>query len=586
MPMELHWVRHDHYQKTSDRKPYKTLPDPDAPYALVRGPVVYAVDDIWYKGDTADFSKGWMDSVRYVLSDPAGLHRLPAPGVDILGPGYEVPLRLADGRFVAIPVYPFANIGKWYRDAAHKPDSNTAAWGYAIWLKGAIPMALSLPKIFGNNMVLQRGGAVPVWGMAPAGARVTVGFGGQQKTATADGQGKWKLALDPLVGSASPAEMVVTDGMGGVVRYKNVLVGEVWLCSGQSNMEYSMRKNSKFEKAAHGAGPVNELERANNPNIRIFLVRTNYSKADNRGQPWDTAVGKPLRDFSAPGYFFAKDLYERLQVPIGVIANAVPGSAIEPFLPGGEDGGDTAASRGKFYQTMVRPLAPYAIKGFCWYQGETNCFLNDTIRYPQKMRTLIESWRGLWQDPGLSFYFVQIAPFYYSHSTGGDQPHTPESEPAFWAAQEKALALPHTGMVVTSDLVDSLQDLHPAYKWEIGRRLALWALAKDYGQALVYSGPRYRQATAKGRKMIVVFDETGGGLVSHDGKSLDWFDIAGADGKFVRAKAIIEGKDKVIVEAKDVRTPVAVRFGWNEAAQPNLYNKEGLPAMPFRSLQY
>jgi len=578
LPMALQWVRHEHYLKTADRKPYKTSPDDDAPYALVRGPVVYAVDDIWYKGDTADFSKGWMDSVRYILSDPGSFRQVAAAGEDILGPGYEVSLRLRDGRVAALPVYPFANIGKWYRDAAHKPDSNAAAWGYAIWLKGVAPVALSLPKIFGDNMVLQRGVPVPVWGMASAGAVVTVEFGAQRRQATADGQGRWKVELDPLVASASPAEMTVTDEAGESVRFKNVLVGEVWLCSGQSNMEYSMRKNSKFEKAAHGAGPENELERANNPDIRIFLVRTNYSKPDelNIRRAWDTAAGAPLRDFSAPGYFFAKELYQRLHVPIGVIANAVPGSAIEPFLP------DT----GKFYQTMVKPLAPYALRGFCWYQGETNCFLNDTIRYAAKMKTLINSWRQLWEKDSLSFYFVQIAPYHYSHSTGGAQTHTPESEPAFWAAQEKALVLPHTGMVVTSDLVDSLQDLHPAYKWEIGRRLALWALAKDYGQGVICSGPVYNSAVVKGRRVAIVFGETGSGLTSRDGQAPDWFEIAGADGKFVRARAAIEGKDTVIVTAKGVRKPTGVRFGWNEAAQPNLYNKEGLPAMPFRVLQF
>ena len=330
-----------------------------------------------------------------------------------------------------------------------------------------------------------------------------------------------------------------------------------------------MRKNSKFEKAARGAGPENELEKADNPMIRIFLVRNNYSKPDTKNirRAWDTAAGAPLRDFSAPGYFFAKELYSKLHVPIGVISNAVPGSAIEPFLP------DT----GKFYVTMVKPLAPFALKGFCWYQGETNCFMGDTAQYPEKMKRLIDSWRGLWGSRELPFYFVQIAPFFYSKTRGSVY-----LEPAFWGAQEKALALPHTGMVVTSDLVDSLQDLHPAYKWEIGRRLALWALAKDYGQPGVYSGPVYKNMIIKGHKIELSFGEVGSGLVSHDGRALDWFEVAGVDGRFVQATAKIEGNDKVVVSAKGVDSPMVVRFGWNETAQPNLYNKEGLPAMPFR----
>ncbi|HEY4061073.1 MAG TPA: beta-L-arabinofuranosidase domain-containing protein [Puia sp.] len=592
LPMQLQWVRHEHYLKTSDRKPYKTSPDPDAPYALVRGPVVYALDDIWYRGDTADFSKGWMDTVKFVLADPNKLRQIPVSTGDLLGPGYEVPIRLANGQKTSLPVYPFANIGKWYRDPAHKPDSNSAAWTYAIWLKGVAlsagdgaavqPAKLSLPKIFGDNMVLQRNSPVPVWGSAAAGETVIVRFGSQEKKTVADAVGGWKVLLDPLSASDKPEEMVVASPVA-TIRLKNILVGEVWLCSGQSNMEYSMRKNGKFEKAAHGSGPADELDKANNPLIRIFLVRNNYSKPDiHIRRTWDTAAGVPLRDFSAAGYFFAKELYRQLGVPIGIISSSVSGSRIEPWLPGSGNGEKDTASTGKFYETMIRPLAPFALKGFLWYQGESNCFLNDTLRYTSKMKTLIGSWRSLWQEPDASFYWVQIAPFYYSHSTGGDQPHTPESEPAFWEAQERALALPHTGMIVTTDLVDSLQDLHPAYKWEIGRRLALYALAKDYGKGLVYSGPWYKTMVVKGDKIEVSFSDTGGGLVSKDGRPLNWFSIAGRDHNFVPASAVIEGKDKLLVSAKGVGSPDAIRFGWNEGAQPNLFNKEGLPAMPFR----
>jgi len=560
LPMELGWVRHEHYLKTSDRKPYKTyLTDPaDAPYALVRGPVVYAVDDIWYKGDTADF-RGSMDSVKYVLAPVSGLRQV-AASAGILGPGYEVPVVLAGGREAVMPVYPFANIGKWYRDAEHKPDSNAAAWKYAIWLKGVAPVSLSLPKIFEDNMVLQRGRKVPVWGIASPGRVVSVEFGGKVQTAEADRTGEWRVELGPLEASAVGRELVVRDDAGGTVKFRNVLVGEVWLCSGQSNMEYTMRKNSKFDT----------VEEAGDPEIRLFLVGTHYSKPEARGV-WNPAVGEGLRAFSAPGYFFAKELHARLRVPVGVIANAVPGSAIEPYLP----------DSGKFYTTMVKPLAPYGIRGFCWYQGETNCFENDTVAYPGKMKRLVEGWRGLWEGADLPFYFVQIAPFYYSKSNGGGQPHSVESEADFWGAQEKALALPHTGMVVTSDLVDSLKDLHPGHKREVGRRLALWALAKDYGQRLVCSGPVFRGATVKGKKVEIGFDEVGSGLVSHNTRPLDWFEVAGADGRFVPAKAKIAGVGKVVLSS-GVKDPKAVRFGWNEAAQPNLFNKEGLPAMPFR----
>jgi len=197
------------------------------------------------------------------------------------------------------------------------------------------------------------------------------------------------------------------------------------------------------------------------------------------------------------------------------------------------------------------------------------------------MKTLIESWRNLWGNANLPFYYVQIAPFYYSRSNGGNQTHSPTAEPAFWEAQETALKLPHTGMVVTTDLVDSFQELHPPYKWEIGRRLALLALANDYHQPVICSGPVFQSAKAKGKTITLTFADTGSGLVSHDGKPLDWFETAGRNGNFVAASAAIDGNNKIIVKAKT--KPVAIRFGWNEAAQPNLYNRAGLPAMPFRA---
>ncbi len=235
LPMELQWVKHGHYQKTTDRKPYKTTEDNDPPFALVRGPVVYAVDDIWYKGDTAIFGKGWMDSLRYVAGNAAQLRQLPSPGKDILGPGYEVQLLLAHdgwGGKTSIPAYPFANIGKWYRDPAHKPDSNSAAWTYAIWLKALpdapehISGALSLPYIFGDNMVFQRNTPIPVWGNAHAGATVTLDFNQQTKTTTADARGRWRINLDPIPASFTPGVMRITSDSATVIM-RNILVGEV-----------------------------------------------------------------------------------------------------------------------------------------------------------------------------------------------------------------------------------------------------------------------------------------------------------------------------------------------------------------------
>jgi sialate O-acetylesterase len=449
---------------------------------------------------------------------------------------------------------------------------------------------LRLPFIIGSNMVLQRDKPVPVWGYGVAGEQVTVQFKGQHKTALADASGKWQLFLDPLPASAQPAGMIVS-AKGSTIRLQNILVGEVWLCSGQSNMEYSMRKNSKFEKALRSNAPENELEKANNPLIRIFLVRNDFSKPHPVRHTWDTAAGAPLRDFSAAGYFFAKELCAKLNIPIGVVSAAIPGSRIEPWMPPAgvvrEDTNrqtpdSTNGDAGKFYTTMISPLAPFALRGFLWYQGESNCFLNDTVQYTGKMEVLINSWRRLWANNTLPFYYVQIAPFYYSRSKDG-RPHSEQTLAEFRRAQAAALALPHTGMIITTDLADNLDDIHPAYKWEIGRRLALLALANDYKKKVEYCGPVFRQLKVTGNTLVLYFDHTGGGLASSDGKPLTWFCLAGIDGRFVAADAVIKD-NTVVLTAPGITSPAAVQFAWNESAQPNLFNKEGLPAAPFHKV--
>jgi len=469
----------------------------------------------------------------------------------------------------------------------------------ALLYAGTGMTQLRLPFVIGSNMVLQRGRPVPVWGDAPAGEEVTVQFKQQRKTITADASGKWRLELLPMEASAQPADMIIT-AKDTSIRLQNILVGEVWLCSGQSNMEYSMRKNSKFEKAqrchacpelAEGS-PENELKKAGNPLIRIFLVRTDYSKPHPLRHQWDTAAGTPLKDFSAAGYFFAKELYAQLHIPIGIISSAVSGSRIEPWMPPAATTGITASSKdtgsndgatGKFYNTMISPLAPFALRGFLWYQGESNCFLNDTVTYTAKMEKLIGSWRRLWSSNTLPFYYVQLAPFYYSRSKDG-RPHTEQTLAEFRRAQTAVLAVPHTGMIITTDLVDNLEDIHPAYKWEVGRRLALLALAKEYGVKKAYSGPVFQKLQPAGNKAVLYFEHTGGGLVSSDNKPLSWFSIAGPDGVFVPAEASIKN-NTVIVSAPGIAKPAAVRFAWNEAAQPNLFNKNGLPAAPFNTLE-
>jgi len=438
-------------------------------------------------------------------------------------------------------------------------------------------------------MVLQRNKPVAIWGTAAAGENITVKFGRQIKKTTADASGKWQVMLDAMKASASPADMTIAGS--NTLTLKNILVGEVWLCSGQSNMEYTMMKESKFANAVRSKGlDSTALKAERNTNIRLFLVKRDLTKPDGGGvnKGWNPAEGEYLRAFSAAGYFFAKKLYEELGIPVGMIASSVSGSAIEPWLSGtpvknSEDGIEKIDKTlpGKFYTGMIKPLAPFTLKGFLWYQGETNCFQAETTDYTKKFTHLINSWRQLWQNENASFYFVQIAP--HSYSKNKDKiVLTEETLPRFREAQAAALSLPHTGMIITTDLVDNIEDIHPTYKWEIGRRLALLALANDYGKRITSSGPQLKKATVKGSEIELQFTNTGSGLTSIDNKPLNWFSVAGADKKFVAANATIKGNN-VIISATDVTAPKYVRFGWDEAAQPNLFNREGLPAVPFRT---
>jgi len=448
-----------------------------------------------------------------------------------------------------------------------------------------------LPKVLGNNMVLQRNAPLPIWGTAAAGEKVTVKFSKQTKSTVTDASGNWLIKLDPMPASAKPARLIIS-GIN-TIKLENILVGEVWLCSGQSNMQYEMRKNSKVKKPNTNTAnsPVDELDYAHNPQIRIFLVtQKNLLKPDSTHSGWRVAEDSALRAFSAVGYFFAKNLQHDLKVPVGIISSAVSGSRIEPWAP--QEAFDAIpyfkvnnikidGDPGKFYAKMIEPVAPFALKGFLWYQGESNCFLGETICYTYKMEALINSWRKLWSDKTLPFYYVQIAPYYYTQGKG-PVTYTPFTEPELREAQAAALQIPHTGMIITTDLNDDLKNIHPPFKWEIGRRLELQALANTYNQPVAFSGPVYKSMKISSNKIILEFDHPGAGLTSHDGKPLTDFTIAGADGNFVTADAIIKG-NTVEVSAGSVTKPVAARFAWSESAQPNFYNKDGLPAAPFRT---
>lgn len=439
-----------------------------------------------------------------------------------------------------------------------------------------------LPQILASNMVLQRDQPINIWGFAAAGEVVKVDFAGQTKQTITDQNGKWAVVLSALKTSSVPQNMTIAGS--NTIELNNILVGEVWLCSGQSNMEYQMRKLAKIPKPKNEklGFPADEVAKAKNTQIRIFLVnRKALTRPDDVHKSWSVAQDSALRAFSAVGYFFAKEVQEKLGVPVGIISSAVSGSAIEPWIsPEGfaEETyfKDTKVSNdpGKFYSTMIEPLSDFKISGFLWYQGETNCFLNETISYSYKLKSLINLWRKAWGEQ-LPFYYVQIAPFNYSKQKSDKVILTADTEPNFWEAQQQVLRLPNTGMISTTDLNDNGEDLHPTYKWEVGKRLALLALAKTYHQPVNYSGPVYKNVVFKGTRAILSFDH----LVSMD--AIAGFTIAGKNGKFVAANATVQG-GKVVVSAKEITKPIAVRYNWNENPSGNFYSN-GLPALPFRT---
>ncbi|WP_248284658.1 sialate O-acetylesterase [Pedobacter fastidiosus] len=440
-----------------------------------------------------------------------------------------------------------------------------------------------LPQILSSNMVLQREKPINIWGFASPSEKIEVTFAGQSKTTITDKTGNWSVILSPLKTSSKPQTMTISGS--NKIELTNILVGEVWVCSGQSNMEYAMRKLAKIPKPKNEklGFPSDEVAKAKNNQIRIFLVnRKQLNKPDSIHKSWAVAQDSALRSFSAVGYFFAKEVQEKLGIPVGMISSAIPGSAIEPWIS--EDAfaqedyfknQKVSNDPGKFYPTMIEPLTKFKIKGILWYQGETNCFLNETISYSYKLKTLVNLWRKAWGEQ-LPFYYVQIAPFDYSKQKSDKVVLTPDTEPNFWEAQQQVLRLHNTGIISTSDLNDNGGDLHPTYKWEVGRRLALLALAKTYNQQISFSGPIYKTVNFKDGKAVLDFD-----YLKTPNSSLTGFTIAGSDGKFVNADAIFKD-GKVIVSAKDVKEPKAIRYNWTENPSGNFYSN-GLPALPFRT---
>lgn len=450
-------------------------------------------------------------------------------------------------------------------------------------LAGTVQADVKLPKIFGDNMVLQQGMAVPVWGTAAANEKVTVTFGDKTAEATADADGKWSLKLPESPASAEPKTLTVKGN--NEVTFKNVLVGEVWVCSGQSNMEWpiSMSLNPKEETAA-----------ANFPQIRMITVphgdaRQGATPQTDFAGSWSECSPSTIANFSAVAYFFGREIHQQRKVPVGLIHTSFGGTPAEFWVPPSAFAADPVLKEtgehmhaknvmqtpSILWNSMVAPLVPYAIKGVIWYQGESNVPM--AKQYYKLFPGMIKGWRSEWNQGDFPFLFVQIAPWNY----GLIKEWPREGAPVVRDAQFKTLAAtPNTGMVVTTDIGD-VNDIHPRNKQEVGKRLALAARKLAYGEDVVYSGPLYKAMHVDGNKILITFDHAAG-LKLKDGDKLIGFQIAGADKKFVDATAMIDG-EKVIVTSDQVAEPKHVRLGFTDVSVPNLLNGAGLPASPFRT---
>ena len=455
----------------------------------------------------------------------------------------------------------------------------TALFAIAALSSASLHAEVKPNPLFTNGAVLQRGQDVPVWGTAAEGEEVTVEIGGQKVSTTAKG-GKWVISLKPLA-EGKPLTMTVSGE--NTVTVNDLLVGEVWVCSGQSNMEFTFNGLTNANE---------ERPNANYPEIRMFTVAQKVAlnpEAEAVGQ-WLTCLPDRVGGFSAVGYFFARDLYKKLGVPVGMIHTSWGGTPAQAWTSidgfgdspelreyvekakatlaaGTPVGGDVNQnSPTTLYNGMLAPLIPYGIKGVIWYQGESNA--GQSMQYRTLFPTMIADWRGKWKQGAFPFLFVQIAPF------DGQPPEIREAQFLTLSKSE------NTAMAVTTD-VGNATDIHPVNKEPVGARLALAARALAYGEKIEYSGPLFDSVTMDGGKASISFTHTGSGLMAKDG-DLKGFTIAGADKNFVPAKAEISG-DKVVVSADGVAEPKAVRYGWANTPDVNLFNKEGIPASPFRS---
>ena len=432
-------------------------------------------------------------------------------------------------------------------------------------------------RLISDSMVLQQGAKVPVWGTSGATEKVTVKFQEQEQTATAK-DGKWMVWFENLK-PGGPFEMTISGD--NTITIKDVLVGEVWIASGQSNMQWSV---------AQSADPEETAAKSANDMIRLLTVprRAAAEPETDVDASWAKCGPETVRDFSAVAYAFGKDLQERLKVPVGLISTNYGGTVAEAwtsretldadpefkgFLAQPVDPKNANSPTG-LYNAMIHPLLPYGIRGAIWYQGESNA--SRAYQYQTLFPAMIADWRKSFNQGDFPFLFVQVAPFMDIQQEPMDSQWAELRE----AQRQTSLTIPNTAMAVITDLGDE-KDIHPKQKGPVGQRLALAARALAYGEQVEYTGPVFDQSQASGDGITLSFEGVGSGLVPKDGE-LKGFTIAGADEKFFNAKAEIQG-DTVVVSSPEVTSPIAVRYGWANYPLGNLWNQDGLPASPFRT---
>ncbi len=480
---------------------------------------------------------------------------------------------------------------------------------------------VKLHPLFADRGVLQRGRAIPVWGTADAGREVSIAFRSAKVSATADENGRWKTEL-PAQTAGGPNDLIVKSGET-TITIKDVLVGEVWICSGQSNMGWTMRQSADAET---------NIAAASHPNLRLFVVPLKAAGAPQTtvAGSWRECTPDVAANFSAVAYHFGRDLHKHLNVPVGLIQTAWGGTpaqawtsdealSAEPSLkhysesmrqrvatyePGKAKADyDAALEKHKsavakakeeekqpppaprlvgdprlspnpstLYNAMISPLIPYGVAGAIWYQGESNG--SRGYEYRTLFTTMIKDWRARWGQGDFPFLCVQLAPFNNGNTEG---PQWAELREAQLMATK---ALPKVGMAVITD-VGEKDDIHPPKKKPVGTRLALLARRIAYGEEIVADGPIYKSMKVEGNRVILSFDSVGNGLEAKGGE-LTGFTICGSDNIFVPAQAEIRG-DTVVVRCDSVEVPVAVRYGWKNYCVVNLFNKNGLPATPFRT---